>query len=341
MRNNYQNKRRMPVLKMALLAIGTLIFGGAGTLGTLWYFGQIDLSFLFGQKIPADWISVPVTVKKIPAYSKVTREYLCRPGSLSVKYMPQPPDRVKPDTLLDVSQIFGRVVRREIGANMRLTEADFLPEGTRPGVVAGIPAGKRALTLEVAKLAGAFGLASGDHVDLVATVPIDSKNNNRTSGISGSLAAQQQMASIQKRASVRVLAQDAVVVTPVTSRNKPVESNSLTSGKQVKNVPVFEIVIAVAPVEVAPISEALATHVEVTCVARSGLPDDPGAVSKTPGSDPIADMKIVDSISGKKREALIFSAEGYRVPADQPESTDTAVLEKPAIGGTAPAARSK
>ena len=51
-------------------------------------------------------------------------------------------------------------------------EADFLPKGTLPGVVAGIPPGKRALTLEAGKLKGVDKLQAGDHLDILAAVPV-------------------------------------------------------------------------------------------------------------------------------------------------------------------------
>ena len=53
------------------------------------------------------------------------------------------------------------------------TERDFLPKGTLPGLVAGIPPGKRALTLDAGKLRGIDLLQIGDHLDLLAAVPVD------------------------------------------------------------------------------------------------------------------------------------------------------------------------
>jgi hypothetical protein len=332
MRNNYQGKRRMSRLAIAVLAVGTIVFGGVGTVGTLYALGHIDLPFLHRtEQLPPGWLMVPVSGGEIPAYTKLSRDHIWDPRKGQFSTVPMSPDTITPEMIVDRNKIFGRVLDHEKPKGYAFTESDFFPKGTRPGLVAGIPAGKRSLTLEAGKLAGVFGLKVGDHVDLVATVPIDSKNGTRVPGLSGTLAAQQQMATIQKRASVRVLAQDAVIVSPVTSRAKPIQSNSLTNGSQVRTVPVQEIVIAVAPSEVAPISEAIATQVDITCVARSGLPDDPGAVSKTPGADPIADMKVVDSISGKKREALVFSADGSRVPPAPPETTDSAALDTPII----------
>ncbi|HTU27134.1 MAG TPA: hypothetical protein VMF30_17135 [Pirellulales bacterium] len=285
-----------------------------GTIGTLWAFGAIDLPFLnWGPRFAPGTVMVPVSGMNIPAYTQLTRDHVFDLEKRQYAVMPMAPEAVTPEMIVDKKQIFGRVLDHDKPKGYAFTEKDFLPKGTRAGLVAGIPAGKRSMTIEAGKLGGVFGLKVGDHLDLLASVPFESKNGGHASGIGGTLAAQQQLASAQKRASVRVLAQDAVIVSPVTSRNKPTTSNSLTSGTTVRQVPVQEIVIAVAPGEVAPISEAIATKVEITCVARSGLPDDPGAVSQTPGANPLDEMKVIDSIRGIKRDALVFSNTGSQM----------------------------
>ncbi len=338
MRNPYKHKRGWSVLAKSALIVLTVVVGGVGTVGTLWAMGEIDLPFLNrAPSVPPGYRLVPVSGAAIPAYTKLSRDHVWNPqkGTFATAMMKD--EEITPDILVAFKDIFGRVLDHDKPKGYVFTEADFMPKGTRPGLVAGIPAGKRSLTLEAGKLNGAFGVKVGDHIDLVATVPIDSnKNRGGLGGLAGTLVLQQQVATMQKRASVRVLAQDAVIVSPVTSRNKPITSTSLTSGSQVRTVPVQEIVIAVDPKEVPAISEALATQVEVTCVARSGLPDDPGAKSKTPGSDPLTQLKVIDSISGKKRDPMVFAADGLPVPPEQPASTDTASL-----GATAPAAPPK
>ena len=228
-----------------------------------------------GKRYAPGTVFVPMSGSKIPAYTKLTRDHIIDPNNGQLAFQALAPGQLTPDMIVDWKKILGRVLDHEKPKGYVFTENDFLPKGTRAGLVAGIPAGKRALTIEAGKLGGVFGLKVGDHIDLLASVPFDNKNSGH--GISGTLAAQQQMASMQKRASVRVLAQDALIVSPVTSCAKPTTTSTLTSGTQTRNVQVQEIVIAVGLDEVARISEAIATKVEITCVARSGLPDDPGA----------------------------------------------------------------
>ena len=80
------------------------------------------------------------------------------------------------------------------------------------------------------------------------------------------------LSCVPKRGLVKPLVQDGVVVTPVKVRNVPTTISSLTKGATTRNMPVQEIVIAVAPEEVAPLAEAMDLKYEITCVARSGRP---------------------------------------------------------------------
>ncbi len=313
-----RKKNRGPFGRGALIvALGVIALGGTGITATLWAMGIVDLSFLNRDGVPSGWVAIPVSAGKIPAYTKLSRDHILDPRNGRIKYTYLPADEVRAEVIRDYNKVFGRVLDHEKPAGYAFTESDFLPKGTRAGLVAGIPTGKRSITVEADRLGGVFGLKPGDHIDILATVPIDSSKGGRVGGLSSVYAAQSQVATMQKRASVRPLAQDAVIVSPVTPRNRLTASTSLTSGKQVRNVPVQEIVIAVDPVEVAAISEALATQIEITCVGRSGLPDDPGPASITPGFDPLAEMNVVDSIAGKNRQAMVFSPDGQRAPANR------------------------
>ena len=308
----------------------SLLFGGVGMIGTLWGMGAIELPFLKrGPQFPPGTVMIPASGIDIPAFTKLTRDHIWDPKAGRFALIPMPPEMVTSEMIVDQTKIFGRVLDHDKPKGYVFTETDFLPKGTRAGVVAGVPAGKRSLTLEANKLIGVFGLKPGDHIDLLATLPIDSKDGNRVGGLNTTTVTQNQMAAMQKRATVRVLAQDAVIVTPITSRNKPTSSGSLTNGLSVRNVPIQEIVIAVSPDEVPAITQALATQVEVTCVARSGLPEDKNVESRISAVDPISEMKVVESISGKKREAMVFSNNGVRVPDEQTGIRETAALLSP------------
>ena len=168
----------------------------------------------------------------------------------------------------------GGVTAREKPAGYAFTESDFLPAGTRPGVVGGTPQGKRAITLDASKLKGAHDLSEGDHLDLLASVSVDmpGAGHSGSGRLGNNVVATPDMAFLPKRSLVRALVQDGVVVTPVRIRNVPISSSSFTQGTTMRTMPVEEIVLAVDPKEVAPLAEAMDLKYEITCVARSGRP---------------------------------------------------------------------
>src|SRR5262249_22243368 len=208
------------------------------------------------------------------------------------------------------------------------TEGDFLPKGTREGLVAGIPAGKRAIRIPADRVDGGFGLHAGDRFDLVATMPIDasrSQNFNVSGVYSEQLAVQARLSNWQKQATVRVLVQNGVIVEPMSTRQVPVlQAGSLTQeGGGLRMRPVQEVVIAIDPEEVARLTGALAVEAKVSMVPRSGRPDDPhdsvtpdllpvspfappGGRAAASGSGDPADgdgqsFSVVETIMGQKR----------------------------------------
>jgi len=204
-----------------------------------------------------------------------------------------------------------------------------MPVGTRPGLVAGIPPGKRAMRVPVDKVPGLIGLLPGDRFDLVSTLPIDASaaTSIAGSGLYGKqLELQARLNNLQKQATVRVVVQNGDVVEPMTTRQVPVANNSLTNGLIVRTKPVQEVVIAVAPEEVARLTEALAVG-EVDCVPRSGRPDDPRN-SYTP------DLVPISPYGGPVQQ---YSANESPRQAEAPASSPPAgVLANPYGAGFAP-----
>ena len=99
-------------------------------------------------------------------------------GRWFVTYVP--PDKVPASAILDPNKILFRVTAYEKKAGLFFSEADFLPPGTRPGVAGGTPEGKRAITLDAGKLKGVHELREGDHVDLLASIPVDMPGAGRS-----------------------------------------------------------------------------------------------------------------------------------------------------------------
>jgi Flp pilus assembly protein CpaB len=313
-----------PVLFGAVLFV---CLGGIAYL--LWQNGTISLPFLHAVRAVANddpsqhgMVAVPISARVIPAYTKVSRDDLWDAANTRLSVTWLPPDQLAPGMLREPKDVLGRVLDHEKPAGYIFTEGDFLPRGTRPGVVGGIPPGKRAVRIEASVVPGLFGLAPGDRFDLISTLAIDTKTQdlshiNVAGNYGPQIAMQASLANALKRATVKVIVQNGVVVTPVTTRQVPFTVNSLTQGTLLRSRPVQEILVAVDPKEVAPLTEAIAVKAEIMCVPRSGRPDDPGD-SVTPELPPntglgmlpgngnssklFPDLTLIETVNGTKRE---------------------------------------
>jgi Flp pilus assembly protein CpaB len=326
----YSTRRSGGLLGRAIVTALIVLVAVAGLIGGLRAAGLLDLSrFDEKPRSTAGLIPVPTPARPIPAYTRVTRDHFWDPKNQRFTYVYLTPQAVSRDMLVKLSDVLGRVLDREKQPGYVFTESDFLPKGTREGVVAGIPAGKRAIRVPADKVEGLYGLRAGDRFDLVATMPIDGRGGTAPQTFGGvygqQMALQARLSNWQKQATVRVMAQNAVVVEPMTTRQVPVFSSSLTQGATTRMKPVQEIVIAVEPEEVARLTEAIAVEAKISCVPRSGRPDDPFD-SVTPDLRPVspftgpgtaafetapassgagqnaAPFSTVETISGTKRE---------------------------------------
>ena len=273
---------------------------------------------------PVGKTAVPSAAHAIPAYTQVTLQHFYNPklNQLTCQYVD--PSKLKDegeDTVItDITKITGRVLKHEMASGSVFRERDLLPEGTRPGLVGGIPAGYRGVRVELSKVRGLYGLEVGDSFDLVSTIPVanDAAQDLRKIGgtYGNQLAIQASFSNVSKQATVRVIVQAGLVVEPVKTIEIPVTMASLTQGNKVNSKPVQEVVIAVHPDEVAELMQAMAVDAELAVVPRSGRPDDPKDSKTaelhprnpfTPGADgqegPAA-LKFVETIGGTNRELV-------------------------------------
>jgi len=266
-------------------------------------------------------IAVLTPARPIPAYTRITRDHLWNPqtGQLSVIHLP--PGAVTPEMLRNLSDVIGRVLDHEKTPGYVFTEADFLPPGTREGLVAGIPAGKRAVRLTADEVEGLYGLRMGDRFDLLATLPIEVRGGGSDAfdlaGVYGDqMALEARLSNWQKQATVRVIVQNGVIVEPMTVRGVPTVGSSLRDAGAARVRPVQEAVVAIDPSEVALLTEAMAVDARIMTVPRSGRPDDPAA-STTPPLQPVSpfaedesaggdtDFTVVETILGQKRALTV------------------------------------
>jgi Flp pilus assembly protein CpaB len=290
-------------------------------LAALFAFGVIDLSrFRSNEPSTEGLVAVPTPAGVIPAYTRIRRDHLWdrRNNRLAVIYLP--PQAVTKEMLTNIPEILGRVLDHAKEPGYVFTESDFLPPGTREGLVAGIPAGKRAIRISSDRVEGLYGLLTGDRFDIVATIPISA---GRTGGqafnfggpYNQEVALQAQLSNWDKQATVRVIVQSAVIVEPLATRGVPTVQSSLTDGATARTRAVQEVVIAVEPEEVALLTEAMAVEAKLTTIPRSGRPDDPvdsttpdlrpTSPFSTPGGSDLDsegdDFAVVETIMGQKR----------------------------------------
>jgi len=157
--------------------------GAVAVLVILWFAVLRDLS-IFGPEAPstAGLVAVPTPARPIPAYTRVTRDHFWDPvnGRLAVVYLP--PQAVTKEMLTRLPDVIGRVLDHEKAPGYVFTNSDFMPDGTREGLVAGIPAGKRAIRIPSDVVEGLYGLHSGDRFDLVANLTVRGRVVDATTG---------------------------------------------------------------------------------------------------------------------------------------------------------------
>jgi hypothetical protein len=157
--------------------------------------------------------------------------------------------------MMNVNAIIGRVVKADKRAGLGFQESTFFPQGTPEGLTGATPAGMRAITLDATKLTGVYSLGAGDHIDLLANVPIDENG---------------------EKSEVELIAQSATILRPVYVRNEVSTSATLMQGNQTKNTPKYEVAIAVAADDVIPLQQAINRELSLTCIAHSMKPTAKG-----------------------------------------------------------------
>ncbi len=296
---NRRRSKGRPVLLALLLLVGAAIISpaalalarGAPIWSNYQWLGNVFAADDDAIAAPAPGkVRVPVSGRVIPAYTKIGRDEVWSSTRQDWAFTDVDESLVESaGILVSVADIVGRVSARDKRPGYVFTEADLMPKGTRPGFSAGIPPGKRALRVEVDRVGGIIGLQPGDRFDIVSSISIENPRNTTNFNWSGPYTGAMQpaaMGTYQKKARVRALVQNGVVVTPLQTRQVPLTSSSLTSGPTTRNITVQEMVIAMDPHEVAPFMEAISIDADLQCLARSGHPDDP-LESLTPSSEPV------------------------------------------------------
>jgi hypothetical protein len=291
--------RLLPTL---LIVLATLVVGAIGTVIGLAALGIVDLAI---WKRPVEshegMVAVPVSVGVVPAYRVVTREHLIEVSTGDFKVVYLYPESVRSAGILaDVSKIIGRVTAREKPAGYAFKEEDFMPPGTPPGLAGATPPGMVGIPVEADKIKGIHPLKQGDHFDLVASLPIDTKMTaaGRTRPLLGYLP------NAEKHALVKVLVHDGIVLSPVYTRQAPVAGVTRKGSPEQTQTSQY-VELAVGAEEAGALAEALTIKAEISCIARSGRKSDAKAVGvDVSPAQPRA--YGVELIVGKNRDFVQF-----------------------------------
>ena len=173
------------------------------------------------------------------------------------------------------TDIIGRVVKSDKSPGFAFAENNFFERGTPAGLAGATPPGMRAMTLKAAQLAGVHRISMGEQIDLVANIPLQKLNRfERSTGSrlpGADLIVDPTLARGEEReTTARLVARQAVVLTPVLKRVSTETSASLSQGKRLLSVPVEEVVLAVAAEDVSAVTAALELGATVNVLVRSG-----------------------------------------------------------------------
>ncbi|MCG8649964.1 MAG: hypothetical protein MI861_09025, partial [Pirellulales bacterium] len=279
----------LPRISIALaVLVGVVLLGYGIARGAGWLDAVVADRPSREGKVP-----VPKSLVALPAFERVTREdvFDLELGDDSYFWLPKAQVERNPDWITDVSQIVGRVMARDKGAEFVFRERDFLPQGSRTGLAGGVPTGKQGFFLDAEQIPGLRLLKIGDRFDLMASLPEESANPDAEFGLlAGGIKARG--GKPIPRNGVRVLVQGGQMValtrgpsmTTQGALNFP-QDDSRTGriGNQQE-----QVTIAIDPAEVVPLTQALGDKLMIHCVARSGqqLEEDSSA-------NPLAGMVAV------------------------------------------------
>lgn len=261
-------------------------------------------------------VRVLMSARAIPAFSAVNRDDLFDSTRGIFAFIDLDEDFVEENgILLGTGPILGRVLKRTKRPGFAFTESDFLPKGTRPGLAGGIPPGMRAFRIEVGVVEGIIGLNAGDRFDIVAASVVQPKTPRadvapvglELTGLYSQQARQsspgpaRDPAGSSQKSRVEVLVSNGVIIYPLDTRLIPTASTGLMTGQVTGTRPVQEMVIAIPTESVAPLMAAIQVESQLTCVARSGRPEeDPDNVM--PGFNLVEGEDEGDSGEGRSAE---------------------------------------
>lgn len=269
----------LPKLLISILVVaglGVLVYGVANQMGWLSSESRPNQA---AKPSREGKVAIPRTLFALKAFEKVRREDVFdrELDDESFFWLPKSTVEKNPEWVTSLDQIINRVMARDKGKDFVFKKSDFLPEGSRTGIIAGVPAGKQGFFLDVEKIPGLRFLKQGDRFDLIASLPKESNDSNTEYGLL--------MGGIKVRGGkpipingIRLLAKGAQMIALTTDRSmttqgglelSSTDSNGRVSSRQRDE----RVAIAIDPEEAIPLTQALGDQLKIHMVAQSGQAD--------------------------------------------------------------------
>lgn len=288
-------------------------------------------------------LAFPALARNVPAFEKLTRDDFINPqtGQLNVIWAPKSIESV---ASRDMSELIGRVLSRDKRAGLILTEADLLEKGTRPGLSAGVPLGKFAISIPVEGVSGLEQLRYGDRFDLLVALPegggSEQLSNSEPAALFGGVKSPSlRVGQLSRRHGVKHLVTDGMLIQLYNgSKRSTTGSSGLTirpgGDDRRDSVPTVFAELGVDGEEIGPLTEAISLGTKLTCIVRSGRPSDEVSEEFTTEGlvAVITTATPVSAFSGLSDENLIDEATGqlhyyYFKPEDVAETWITSPTE--------------
>lgn len=298
---NRGRSTRKNVLTYSLIGLLVLVAAGA-----TWRFGfPENWASVFAKEDKKDdhpgKVAVLVSPRPIPAFTALDPATFINPqtGDFYVSWV-TPKTAEEGGLVRDPASIRGRVLKRDKGAFLAFSEADFYPRGTQASLTSALEPGQRAVNLNASEIDGLRALKRFDRFDLYAV-------KQKAAARSASTEAQEAAHGGQEWTTDRlVIAQNAKILVPVPE------------GKNAKNPDSVDAAMTVD--EAARFADAVAKGAKILCMARSGLPGGDPGLFEEPVEAPVVDPIRV--FTGDKATTTF-------VPATKPDGGESKSAEKP------------
>lgn len=269
--------RRRPTTSSPLFKILMAILV-VGILGVLVYAsGLLSRKTVETKPDRTGKVPIPKSLVELKAFEKVRREDVFdrEKGDDSYFWLSREAVERNPDWVTSIDQVIGRVMAKDKRADFVFRKSDFLPEGSRTGLMGGVPEGKQGFFLSVEKVPGVRYLKKGDRFDLLVNLPDESEEQAAEYGLL--------MGGIKVQAGkpipvngIRVIARQAELIALTTDKIMTTQGRLKLQAKDERgreiriNKGEERVLIAISPEESVPLTDALGREYPIHAVVQSG-----------------------------------------------------------------------